>query len=263
MNCALGTELRTALSSNAVVIGPWVSIPDPTVVEVMATLDNHFLLLDGEHSAMPATALRSLLPCAEVHCKPVIYRVPSHSPTHLKHALDAGVCGVMVPMVETPQQAAALVASCRYAPQGARGIGPWRASGYYTRFDHYLARANDCTTVVLQIESVTGLDNLEAIAAVEGYEVLYVGPTDLAHSLGLPIGTFGPEMLKVLSRICTVGLAAGKTLGIDAPNAASLPALIDMGFSFFTLGSEMGFMAEAGNALTAELATLTLGKKTS
>ncbi len=260
MNTAPGAALRAALAHRTLLIGPWVGIPDPTVVELMARLDNDFLLLDGEHSALPAAALRPLLPCAELQRKPVIYRVPSHSATHLKHALDLGVSGVMVPMIDTPRQAAAIVAACRYAPLGARGIGPWRASGYYEHFTDYLTCANDHTTVILQLESTVGLANLEAIAAVEGYDVLYVGPTDLAQAMGLPVGEFGPDLLATLERICQAGLAAGKTLGIDAPGSASLPMLRDLGFSFFTLGSDMGYLSEAGRAQARELALLDIGK---
>ena len=258
MNTVSGSALRAAVASRSLTIGPWVGIPDPTVVELMAGLDNDFLLMDGEHAALPPAALRSLLPCAEAYAKPVLYRVPSHAPTHLKHALDLGVSGVMVPMVETPDQAAAIVAACRYAPLGVRGIGPWRASGYYRHFSEYMANANDLTTLILQLESAAGLHHLDAIAAVPGYDVLYVGPTDLASALALPLGELGSDMLSILQRICVAGLAAGKTLGIDVADATSLPMLRELGFSFFTLGSDMGYVTEAGRAQATALATLNL-----
>ncbi|WP_050577354.1 HpcH/HpaI aldolase family protein [Pseudomonas cremoricolorata] len=252
-------HLPAALADGARLIGPWVGIPDPTVVELMAALDNDFLLLDGEHTPIPPTALRGLLPCAERYHKPVLYRVPSHAPEHIKQALDAGVAGLMLPMVETAAQAAAIVDASRYAPLGTRGIGPWRASGYYQHFTDYLQQANARTLLIVQIESRLGLDNLEAIAAVPSIDVLYVGPSDLAQSLGLAPGPFRPALLAALQRVCAVGRAAGKTLGIDVPSAAELPALQAMGFSLFTLGSDIGFITQAGQAQARQLAELPSG----
>lgn len=259
MKTHLGSQLRAKLRSSAMLCGPWVSIPAPAVVELMAMGDNDFLLIDGEHSSVSAKSLGTLLPCAENHDKPVIYRVPSCSSPEIKFALDAGVSGVMVPMIETAQQAETVVANCRYAPQGQRGIGPWRASGYYRNFADYLAQANQSITLVLQIESRLGVANLDAIAAVEGFDVLYVGPSDLAASHGLPNAELGEEMRAILQRICTAGLAQGKTMGIDVHSVAQIPTLQHMGFSFFTIGSDMEFISNGADGLSRQLSQLSAG----
>lgn len=256
MSLTLGKSLKARLRSEKPVFGAWVGIPHPIVIELMARAQFGFLLLDGEHSPIDVNALGGLLPAAELHGAPTIFRTRSKSAGDIKAALDAGVSGIMVPMIETAEEAASIVAHCRYAPAGARGIGPWRASGYYEDFDAYLAGANDATTLILQLESVKGLANLEAILAVEGFDVLFVGPADLASSLGLPIGRFDGELRKVLRRVAEAARRAGKLAAIDAPNTSLIPDLIDMGYSLFTIGSDMGFIQASGRSLVSELAVI-------
>lgn len=253
-----GSDLRHKLRADGLITGPWISISDPTVVEVMSLARSDFLLMDGEHSSIQAKALKSLLPGAENQGKAVIYRVPALGDGDLKFALDAGVSGVMVPMIETPEQALAAVRACYYAPLGNRGVGPWRASAYYTDLPAYLSSANDAITLILQLETRQGLDNLEAITRVEGFDVLYVGPADLAQSLGLAIGDFD-ALSPVLEEICAIASRNGKVLGIDAPSIEQIPYLRAMGFRLFTVGSDVEFMTSAGMRLGEQLAKIESG----
>ena len=253
-NLALGLGLRAHLMQGRVTTGAWCTLPHPSVIELMARLDFDFLLLDSEHSAISLGDLSALLPAAELHDAPTIFRPRCHAAGEIKAALDAGASGVMVPMVDTPMAARQIINACRYAPLGQRGIGPWRASGLYDGFADYTAQANNATTLILQIESATGLENVEDIAALPGFEALYVGPADLASSLGLPIGERGGQMRKALMRVAKAARDHGKAAGIDMNTAADLPELQDMGFSFFTIGSDAGFIQAGGRALTRDLA---------
>lgn len=252
-NLALGLALRARLKQREIVTGPWCTLPHPNVIELMARLDFDFLLLDGEHSAIGLGDLSALLPAAELHNTPTIFRPRSHAAGEIKGALDAGASGVMVPMVDTPEAAQQIINTCRYAPLGQRGIGPWRASGFYDGFADYTAQANHATTLILQIESATGLENVEKIAALAGFEALYVGPADLASSLGLPIGGRDPEMRDALERVARAATGHGKTAGIDINDASDLPELREMGFRFFTIGSDAGFIQTGGRALARQL----------
>ncbi|MBS9719713.1 4-hydroxy-2-oxovalerate aldolase [Tianweitania sp. BSSL-BM11] len=248
-----GKDFRDRLLGQAPVFGAWLSIPHPTIVEVMARLDVDFLLMDAEHSAIEVSALSTLLPAADLRGKPVIFRPRSQASAEIKSALDAGAAGVMVPMVESAEEACAIVAACKYAPLGKRGIGPWRASGYYDHFGDYLANANDATTVIVQLESVKGLDAVEAIAAVEGIDILYVGPADLASSLGAPLGEMKGPLLEACARVAKAARENGKIAAIDVGEVDHIPQLRDLGFSFFTIGSDVDFIQKAGRALVSDL----------
>jgi 4-hydroxy-2-oxoheptanedioate aldolase len=257
MVLSFGKALRGKLRENTPVFGAWVSIPHPTVVELMARLNVSFLLMDAEHSAIEVSALSTLLPAADLQSMPVIFRPRSQAPSEIKAALDAGAAGVMVPMVESAEEARAIVAACKYAPAGKRGIGPWRASGFYDNFGDYLSRANDATTVIVQLESVQAIANVEAIAGIEGVDVLYVGPADLASSLGSPIGELKGPLLEACARVAKAAQEAGKVAAIDLGDVGQVPKLRDLGFSLFTIGSDIDFIQKSGRALVSDLAAFT------
>lgn len=260
MPLTLAKRLKARLRSDQPVFGAWVGIPHPTVVELMARSEFDFLLLDGEHSPIGVQDLGGLLPSAELHGTPTVFRPRSKSAADIKAALDAGVSGIMVPMIETAEEARAIVSFSKYAPDGIRGIGPWRASGYYEDFRTYLADANDATTLILQLESKKGLANLEEILAVDGFDVLFVGPADLASSLGLPIGGFEGEMRDVLKRVADATKRAGKLAAIDVSAVSAIPDLVEMGYCLFTIGSDMGFIQTSGRSLVRDLTALSTGQ---
>ncbi|BCG86704.1 4-hydroxy-2-oxovalerate aldolase [Mesorhizobium sp. 113-3-9] len=250
----LGKSLKSKMKGKAPVFGPWVGLPGPTVVEVLARLPFDFLLVDAEHSSVDAKHLATLLPAADLHRMPVIFRTTSLSVSEIKTALDTGAAGVMIPMVETAEQAREIVATARYAPLGRRGIGPWRASGFYDNADEYLREANAATTLIVQIESALGLENVDAIASMEGVDVLFVGPADLASSLGLTVGVLSDELLSVLDRIAKAAQAHGKIAAIDLSSPDRLSRLRMLGYSLFTTGSDLDFLAQSGRRLLADLA---------
>lgn len=243
---SIDSEFKAKLASKATLFGHWVGIPHVAAVEVMARLPCDFLLVDGEHAPIRPDDLASLMPAADLHGMPVIFRPRSKSEADIKAALDAGVAGIMVPMIETAAEAKMVVDAAKYAPLGKRGIGPWRASGYYDRFADYSLTANDRTTVVVQIESKVGLANVEAISATEGVDVIYVGPADLASSLGVAIGDFSGPLLEACERVAKAGIGAGKRVALDLASLDLVAPLQQLGFSLFTHGSDIGFLQEAG-----------------
>lgn len=249
----LGLMLRNQLLRREVVIGPWCTLPHPTVIELMARMAYDFLLLDSEHSAIDIADLGALLPAADLHGAPTIFRPRTRAMGEIKAALDAGASGVMVPMIDTVESAREVIKACRYAPLGQRGIGPWRASGFYDSFEEYTGRANEATTLILQIESATGLKNVEQIAAQPGFEALYVGPADLASSLGLPVGDTSQTMRDAIAKVARAAHDHDKIAGIDIGSACDIPELVDIGFSFFTIGSDAGFIQSGGRSLMQEL----------
>jgi 2-keto-3-deoxy-L-rhamnonate aldolase RhmA len=211
--------MRESLRSGEAVVGTWVSLAEPAVAELLAP-DFEFVVLDTEHT--PNT-LETVANCARaVDAAPgdalPIARVAWNDPVRIKRILDLGVGGVMVPMVETPDEAEAAVAACRYPPEGIRGMAAARAHDYGRSFDEYVERANDDVLTILQVETEEGLSNVEEIAAVDGVDALFVGPADLSANLGVLGEWESDAFVDGVERIVTAAQDAGTpvgTLGVD------------------------------------------------
>jgi 2-keto-3-deoxy-L-rhamnonate aldolase RhmA len=253
------TRLRDKIIGGHSVVGTWVSIPDIAVVEILAQAGFDYLLIDGEHAPISPSQLFPLAVAAERHGCPVIYRVQTNSADLIKAALDIGVAGLMVPMVENPEEAAAVVAAAKYPPAGRRGMGPWRASNYFQDFQTYIASANERTAVIVQIESAAAVDKAAEIAAVPGIDALFVGPADLSGSLGVPVGKLESPLLEALKRVVAAGRATGRCVGIDAPSNDRLETFAGLGFRLFTFGIDAGYLSDGARA-AAEFARVAATK---
>jgi 2-keto-3-deoxy-L-rhamnonate aldolase RhmA len=246
---SLGEKIR----SGSVVVGTWMQIPHYMVAETMALGNFDFVLLDGEHAPVPPDALGGLLAAAERRDCPVIYRVRSNSEDLIKGALDSGIAGLFVPMINSRSEALRAVGAAKYPPMGHRGIGPWRASNYYLDQAAYVARANAEIPVVLQIETKAALKAVDEIATVEGVDVLYVGPADLATSLGLPVGELNPGLIAACRKIAAAARRENKVAGIDVASLDFVKTYRELGFSLFTYGSETGYIIDGARAASRAL----------
>jgi 4-hydroxy-2-oxoheptanedioate aldolase len=241
-------SLRQRLAAGERLTGTWVSVPDIAVVEILAQAGFDYLLIDGEHAPIPPAALPPLALAAERHGCPVVYRVQANRADLIKAALDVGVDGLMVPMVETPAEAAAIVEAAKYPPAGRRGFGPWRASNYYLALPAYQAAANEHTALIPQIESAGAVECAAEIAAVPGIDALFVGPADLCGSLGLPVGSLEPLLIRALEQVVAAGRKAGRAIGIDATSPEKFARWAKMGFTLFTYGSDLAYLADGAKA---------------
>jgi 4-hydroxy-2-oxoheptanedioate aldolase len=170
------SEFRQKCIGKSNLVGSFAAIPHPVAVEVMASSGLDFLCIDWEHAQISRDTIETMVRAADVHRVPAMVRVPGHSPEAIQAALDSGAQGVLIPRVSTPGQAAAAVKASRYPPLGERGVGPGRAAGYGYRIPEYLAGANERIVVAIQVETSEGLANIEAIAAVDGVDLIFVGP---------------------------------------------------------------------------------------
>ncbi|TPI52990.1 MULTISPECIES: HpcH/HpaI aldolase/citrate lyase family protein [unclassified Mesorhizobium] len=232
-------------------VGSFAAIPHPVAVEVMAQSGLDFLCIDWEHAQISRDMIEAMVRAADIHRVPAIVRVPGHAPEAIAAALDSGAQGVLVPRVSTAAQAQAAVKASRYPPTGERGVGPGRAAGYGYRISEYLAQANDSIVVAVQVETSEGLANIEAIAAVEGVDVTFVGPGDLSVSIDA-IGPKGADKLaQAIHRIIDVTIAHGRTSGIFCARPQDVAQWATLGASFFILASDTMFLgagAAAGKA---------------
>ncbi len=246
---------KQALRDKRAQIGLWLGLADAYSAEICAGAGFDWLLIDGEHSP---NDLRSILQQAQaIAAYPgahAIARVPvghGHAGTTLiKQYLDLGVQTLLVPMVDTPEQARAIVRAMRYPPGGIRGMGGARASGW-GRYPAYPKEANEQVCLLLQAETREALDNLDAIAAIEGVDGIFVGPADLSASLG-HLGNSGHAEVQaaIADAIARIN-RAGKAAGILSPDETLARQYLDLGAIFVAVGLDTNLLARATGDLAA------------
>lgn len=221
-------------------VGTFLNLGSAAAVEIAAGVGFDWLLIDLEHGSGSLADLRNmLLACRHAPAAPVV-RIPSVDPDTVKFVMDSGAAGIMFPFVSTPQEAQRAVQCMKYPPQGSRGVaGVIRATDYGRQWKTYFAEANQQSLVVVQIETAEAVEAAAEIAAVEGVDVLFVGPLDLSVSLGCPGDFTPPHFVAALQKVIQACQAANKPCGI-----LSRPELVAehkrMGFRFVALGSDSG-----------------------
>ncbi len=245
---SMAADLRTKIRSGQLVIGTWLTVPHYMVAETVAQGNFDFLLLDGEHAPVPPDTIGELLPATDLRHSPVLYRVRANSEDLIKGAVDAGVAGVWVPFINSRAEAERVVQAVKYPPVGHRGFGPWRASNYYLDVARYVAEANAEMSIALQIESVEAVGNIDAIAAVAEVDLLFIGPNDLAGSMGLPFGRPHPDVLAACRKVSVAAKSAKKAVGIDVASLDDVPVYVELGFSVFTYSGDTNYLIEGARA---------------
>lgn len=239
---------RRLAEAESPLVGLICGLVDPVATEIVAGAGYDWLLVDGEHATNTPRSVLTQLQAVGGHEVVPVVRPMSHDPALLKQYLDIGAHTLLVPMVDTVEQATAVVASTRYAPDGIRGVGA--ALGRATqwgRVTDYDRTAGDEVFVIAQVESATGLEHVEEICAVEGIDATLVGPADLAASLG-HLGDPGhadvrAAVLDVIQRTTTAGLPAG----VYAPDPAFARSCVDAGARFVLVGADVVALARAAD----------------
>ncbi len=241
---------KQALRQRQPRIGLWLGMASTIATEICAGAGFDWLMLDGEHTPNDLRSmLAQLQTIAGYACQPVC-RVPVGETALIKQYLDLGMPNLLVPMVDTPQQAAALVQACRYPPQGIRGMGTARASrwGRYTR---YAQEANDQVCLLVQVETRLALANLDAIAAVEGIDGIFIGPSDLSASLGHAGNATHPDVQAAIEDAFARTLRAGKAPGILTGDTALAERYLALGATFVAVGIDTQILLRGCDALLA------------
>ena len=235
--------LRTIWARGEAVVNGWLSIPSAFSAEVMAHQGFDSLTVDMQHGVVDYQVAVTMLQA--VSTTPVIplARVPWNDPARLMKILDAGVYGVICPMISTRAQAEALVAACKYPPRGYRSFGPVRASLYAG--SDYGDRADDDIVVMPMIETAEALKNLDAILSVPGVAAIYVGPADLSLALGCKprLDQTDPPVVEAQQMIAEACKRHGVVAGIHNATAAYALRMIAAGYQFVTLASDNRFLA--------------------
>lgn len=244
-----GPSLIERWRSGATTLGAWLSVPSAVSAEAAAQVGFDYVCIDAQHGVVDYTDCRGMIQAILLGGGRPVVRVPWNEPGSIGKMLDAGAHGVIVPMVNTADEARAVVRACRYAPDGARSFGPTATAG---RYDDYVAWAREHIAVIPMIETTQALANLDEILAVPGIDAVYVGPADLSLTLGLPPrnNDDDPRFVESLTRVVAACERAGVVPGIHA-NGGLVAARREMGFRMITVSTDLVAMR---SGLTAELA---------
>lgn len=244
---------KAALARGEPQIGLWLSLAQPYPAEVCATAGFQWLLVDGEHAPNDVrSTLAQLQAVGAYPSHPVVRAVHGDAPL-IKQLLDIGVQTLLVPMVDTAEQAAALVAATRYPPHGVRGVGAAvaRASRWGARRD-YLHVADDEVCLLVQAETTAALANLEAICAVDGVHGVFIGPADLAASMGHRGNPGHPAVQAAIEAAITTIVASGKAAGTLTGDLTLARRYLALGATFVAVGIDITLLAQATRKLAAE-----------
>jgi 4-hydroxy-2-oxoheptanedioate aldolase len=248
-------RFKQAIKEGRTQYGLWVSLLGPLNTEICAAAGFDWLLLDGEHTPNdPYNLLQQSQVIAAYPNTHAIARVPiGHGFVGqglLKQYLDVGIQTVLVPMVETAEQARELVRCMRYPPDGIRGMAATRASGW-GRNASYAKEANEQVCLLVQAETRKGIENLDEIAAVEGVDGVFIGPSDLSAAFGHVGDPWHPEMEKIIADAFKRIQKAGKAVGILTLDEARAKQHVEMGATFIAVGTDSNLMVKGTNALAA------------
>lgn len=219
--------------------GMWCSLGSPAIAEMAAQMDLDWILLDGEHGVSSYEDCFGLLQATSASPAASIVRVPANEFIPIKRVLDMGAEGIIVPMVNTEDEARSAAEMCRYPPRGTRGLGPHRAARYSFDFPDYFSRSDDEIAVVVQIETPEAVENADAIVGVEEVDAIFIGPTDLCLTMGHFPNLKHPEFEAALAKVLEAGRAAGKPVGIYCMNAAEARARAEQGFRMVNVANDM------------------------
>lgn len=244
-------HFKRRLLAGESLIGLWCSLPGGYAAEAVAGAGYDWLLFDTEHSpGDPLTALQQLQAVAPYAVSAVV-RPAANDPVLIKRFLDLGAQTLLIPMVNTAEEACAAVRAMRYPPHGIRGVSALTRATRFGRVSNYATRAEEELCLLVQVETREALENIELIAAVEGVDGIFIGPADLAADLG-HVGQAGhPNVVSAVAHSITRIKAAGKAAGILTPDPAFAQKCIEQGTTFTAVGIDAGILARQSEGLLA------------
>ncbi len=230
-------------------VGLWCSLASPIAAEILAGAGFDWIVIDGEHAPNDITTLLPQLQAMRGGTAEPVFRVPWNEPVIIKRALDVGARSLLVPFVQNADEARKAVAAARYPPLGIRGVAVTPRAADYGRIQGYHRNAHHETCVLVQLETKAALKEIEAVAAVEGVDGIFIGPSDLAAASGHLGNPKHPEVQDAIRDAGRRIRAAGKSAGMLTGNPDDAEALFEMGFNFTAIGSDVGILARGAENL--------------
>lgn len=248
-------SLRSKLEKGHPVIGSFVKITDPAVVEIMGRAGFDFAIIDMEHGPISIQSAQNLIRAAEATDISPIIRVSKNDPVEILRSLDIGTEGVEVPQIRNAEDARIMTSAARYHPRGDRGVCRYvRAAGYSSMDRHeYFRMANERTITIAHLEGIEAVKNLDEIMAVDGVDILFIGPYDLSQSVGVPGEVTHPLVLKQMEEVIAAAGKAKKLVGTFADDVTAAKRWMDAGVMYVAISVDVGIFYDACKAMVNHL----------
>jgi 4-hydroxy-2-oxoheptanedioate aldolase len=248
-------SLKRKLREKDCVVGTFVEIPAPPIVELLGLAGFDFAVVDREHGPIDRNECEQLVRAGASSEISVLVRISDHAAATMAQPLDQGAAGIHVPHVTSAEMARCAVHATRYHPLGERGIQPYVRAASYRSYQtaEYLATANDETVLVAQVEGTEGIANLESILGVAGIDVAFVGPYDLSQSLGIPGQVRHARVKGAISAAVGLAKRLGKKIGTYCDDAELANEYRELGVSYLTVSIDAGMFLAGAQALMAKL----------
>jgi len=235
-----------------VTIGTFLGMGAPMAAEIAAVGGVDWVLFDLEHGGGSEDLIGPTVVAGMAYGIPTLVRVESMERIRIGRALDAGASGVMIPRIETPEQVSAVVKHMSYPPFGDRGVATYNRSAKWGRDLSGLTEKSKAACII-QIETLKALENVDAIAKIDGADLLFVGPLDLSFALGVPRDFKSPKFLEATAKVVAAANTNNKVAGILAADATAAATFIEQGFKFIAIGSDATLLAGAITNLVTQL----------
>jgi len=245
--------IRHALLQRQVTVGTWIQVGHAAVAEVLANTGFDWIAADCEHTDMGPAEFAAVARGMHGRGSVPLVRVRENDTLAIRQMLDMGALGVIVPLVNTPEEAEKAVRSAKYPPDGVRGFAFHRGNDWGVDFTDYAAQANDQIAVVVMIESKEAVENIDAILAVDGVDGVFIGPYDMSGSYGIPGQTSDPIIKNACTRVSEACAQAGKSAGIHVviPTPEGIAEALANGFTFIAVGVDTIFLDQGARAALA------------
>ena len=238
-----GGALSSAVRGGQRSLGTFIGMATPVSAEVCAAAGFDWVLLDLEHGAGGEEQLRDVVPAAGSYGVPALVRVEAAERIRIGRALDGGAAGIMLPRLNSAAEVDAALTHLRYPPAGDRGVATYNRACRFGLDPEALERADRETLCVVQIESAAAVAAADDIAGIDGVDVLFIGPRDLSHDLGVPGDITAPAYLQALDTVLAAARRHGKAGGMLVPDGAAAAARLAQGWSFLAIGSDSTLLA--------------------
>jgi len=244
---------KQALKADKPLFGLWQGIPNTSVAEIGAGAGFDWLLIDAEHGPFDVPSVMAHLQAIEPYPVSALVRPVEGTNALIKQLLDVGAQTILVPMVESAEQAMQIVSAAKYPPQGVRGLGTSMArAANWNRAGDYLDKANDEICVIVQVETLAGLDNIQEIVAVEGVDAVFIGPSDLSAAMGYLGDPGHPAVVAAIEDAFKIVRTAGKQVGVLAVTKELADKYVATGARFVGVGVDAALLANATKQLAAQ-----------
>jgi len=234
-------HLKTKLRARQRVFAAWTSLSHPSITEIFARIGVDFTGIDIEHSTISQEQSQRIIAASQAGGTLCLPRIASHNFEMVKRLLDSGADGIIVPRIDTPDEAEKLISWCKFPPLGGRNYGVARAHGYGFDFEEYTANWNACSSLIVQIESVQGVKNIDKILSFDEIDGAMIGPYDISGSLGIPGQLTHPKVLKASEKVIASCEKYGKACGtqIIDPDTENIENAFTEGYTFVVLASDV------------------------